>query len=160
MFVEEANRAVFNNGQRNRALNSDAIDVPGEYDLVYIDTPYISKRGVAVDYLAFYHFLEGLTMYDEWGKHVDRGSRHRRLKPRPSEWADRNRIHTAFDRLFERYQESIVVVSYRSDGIPSQAELTSLLKQYKRDVRVERFGQYKYALSVNTKSEEILLIGI
>ena len=52
-FVEEANQAVFDNGYENHALNLDAIGVPGEYDLVYIDTPYISKRGVAVDYLGF-----------------------------------------------------------------------------------------------------------
>jgi adenine-specific DNA methylase len=159
IFVGEANRAIFDNGQANRALNLDAVDVPGEYDLVYIDTPYISKRGVAVDYFWFYHFLEGLTMYDEWGKQIDRRSKHRRLKPRPSEWTDKKRIHAAFGRLFQRYQKSIIVVSYRSDGIPSESELLSLLKRYKRNVRVEHFGQYKYVLSTNSESKEILLIG-
>ncbi len=158
-FVEEANQAVFDNGRRNRALNLDAVDVPGEYDLVYIDTPYISKRGVAVDYLGFYHFLEGLTMSDQWGKHIDRRSKHRRFLPRPNEWTDKNRIHSAFDRLFKRYQESVIVISYRSDGIPSESELVSLLRQYKSDVRVEHFGHYKYVLSPNSKSGEILLIG-
>jgi adenine-specific DNA methylase len=158
-FVEEANRAAFDNGQKNRALNLDAVDVPGEYDLVYIDTPYISKRAVAVDYLGFYHFLEGLTMYNEWDRHIDSGSKHRRLKPRPSEWTDKNQIRAAFDRLFNRYQKSIIVVSYRSDGIPSESQLVSLLKRYKRDVRVEHFGQYGYVLSTNSKSEEVLLIG-
>lgn len=34
----------------------DALDVPGDYDLVYVDTPYIPKSGVGVDYLDFYHF--------------------------------------------------------------------------------------------------------
>jgi adenine-specific DNA methylase len=159
IFMGEANRAVFDNGQTNNALNLDAVDVPGEYDLVYIDTPYISKRGVAVDYLWFYHFLEGLTMYDEWSKHIDYRSKHRRLKPRPSEWADKKRIHAAFDRLFHRYQKSILAVSYRSDGIPSESDLVSLLKRYKRNVRVEHFGQYKYVLSTNAESKEILLIG-
>lgn len=56
IFVEEANQAVFDNGQVNRALNLDALDVPGDYDLVYVDTPYIPKSGVGVDYLDFYHF--------------------------------------------------------------------------------------------------------
>jgi len=159
IFVGEANQAIFDNEQMNRALNLDALDVPGEYDLVYIDTPYISKRGVAVDYLWFYHFLEGLTMYDEWDKHIDRRSKHRRLRPRPSEWTDKKQIHAAFDRLFQRYQRSILVVSYRSDGIPSESELVSMLKRYKRNVRVEHFGQYKYVLSTNSESKEILLIG-
>ena len=159
IFVQEANRSVFDNGQMNDALNLDAVDVLGEHDLVYIDTPYVSKRGVAVDYLDFYHFLEGLTMSDEWGEHIDHRSKHRRLKRRPSVWSDKNRIHAAFERLFKRYQRSIIVVSYRSDGIPSESELVSLLKQYKHHVRVERFGQYKYVLSTNAKSEEVLLIG-
>ncbi len=159
LFALEANRAVFDNGQSNRALNFDALEVPGQYDLVYIDPPYISMRGAAVDYLAFYHFLEGLTMYDEWGQHVDRSSKHLRLKPQPGEWTDKKRIKAAFERLFGRYRESILVVSYRSDGIPSESELASLLQRYKRQVRVEHFGQYKYVLSTNTKSKEILLIG-
>ncbi len=158
-FVTEANSAVFDNGQKNYAYNFDAIDVPGEYDLVYIDTPYISKSGVAVDYLGFYHFLEGLTIYDEWYKYIDRRSKHLRLRSRKSEWTDKNKIHNAFYRLFQRYQKSIIVVSYRSDGIPSETELLSILKRFKSKVRIERFGQYKYVLSNNSNSEEILLIG-
>lgn len=158
-FVDEVNQAIFDNYQSNQATNFDAIDVPGEYDLVYIDTPYISKQGVAVDYLGFYHFLEGLTTYDEWEKLMDHRSKHRRLKKIPNDWTDKNKIHGAFDRLFRKYQNSITVVSYRSDGIPSEIELISLLEKYKHNIRVERSGQYKYVLSNNSKSEEILLIG-
>jgi len=159
-FVVEANRAVFSNGAKNRALNCDAADVPGDYDLVYIDPPYISARGSSVDYLGFYHFLEGLTMYDEWGNHIDLGTKHRRLRRRSSDWTEKEGIHGAFERLFERYQDSIIVVSYRSDGIPSEAELTSMLEQYKRDVHVEHYGHYQYALSTNSTSKELLLIAL
>jgi adenine-specific DNA methylase len=159
-FVAQANGAVFDNGRSNRALNREAVDVPGEYDLVYIDTPYISKSGVAVDYLDFYHFLEGLTMYDQWGQHVDYNSKHRRLQRRPSEWTDKNRIHAAFDCLFQRYRDSILAVSYRRDGIPTEEELVTILRRYKKNVEVERFGQYKYALSTNAEAGEILLIGV
>ncbi len=42
-FIGEANSAVFSNGQDNNALNLDVFDIEGEFDLVYIDTPYISK---------------------------------------------------------------------------------------------------------------------
>lgn len=159
IFVGEANHAIFDNGQTNRSLNFNAVDVPGEYDLVYIDTPYISKHGVAVDYQWFYHFLEGLTMYDVWGKYIDYNSKHHRLKPQPNEWTDKKRIYGAFDSLFRRFQNSLIVVSYRSDGIPSEVELESLLRRYKHHVRVEHFGQYKYVLSTNSESKEILLIG-
>lgn len=159
IFVAEANQAVFDNGQANHALNFDAMHVPGEYDLVYIDTPYMSKQGIAVDYLAFYHFLEGLTIYPEWDNHIDKTSKHLRLKSQPTEWTDRKLIYDAFDRLFQRYQKSILVVSYRNDGIPSESELVSLLKRYKSDVSIKYYGPYKYVLSTNEDSKEILLVG-
>ena len=158
LFVAEANRAVFDNQQANRALNRDALNLPGDYDLVYIDTPYISGKGVPIDYHDFYHFLEGLTLYDEWGEHVDYDTKHRRLKKQPNDWSDKNRIHDAFDRLFARFHDSILVVSYRSDGIPSESALVALLEKYKSTVRVEHFGQYQYALSKNGTSGEMLLL--
>jgi adenine-specific DNA methylase len=158
VFANEANRAVFDNSQVNQALNLDAVEVPGEYDLVYIDTPYIAGSGVAVNYLDFYHFLEGLLVYPEWDQHIDHRSKHRRFKPRPNEWTDKNRIHGAFERLFERYRQSTLVISYRSDGIPAESELIDLLRCYKSEVRVERYGQYKYALSLNAESQEVFLI--
>jgi adenine-specific DNA-methyltransferase len=160
IFVLEANRAVFDNGQQNISMNYDALEVPGEYDLVYVDTPYISNRGAAVDYQSFYHFLEGLASYTEWAQRIDLRSKHLRLKPQPSEWTNKEQIHSAFDRLFRRYQTSIIVVSYRSDGIPSESQLVSLLKRYKSQVSAQQFGHYKYVLSNNPESKEILLIGV
>lgn len=51
-------------------MNLNAIDIDNEskFDLVYIDTPYISEKGSTVDYYGFYHFLEGLLIYDNWEK--------------------------------------------------------------------------------------------
>ncbi len=158
-FALEANQAVFDNGQANEALNLDVFEVSGDYDLVYIDPPYISRRGVGVDYHGFYHFLEGLTMYGEWRHHINYRTKHRRLKQINSPWIDKGQIVHAFERLFEKFQESILVVSYRSDGIPSEMELTSLLKRYKASVRVEHYGSYRYVLSTNSDSKELLLIG-
>lgn len=159
IFVEEANQAVFDNGYLNRAYNLDAVEVPGDFDLVYVDTPYIPQSGVGVDYLDFYHFLEGLTVYDEWDRHIDRHSKHLRFKPRPNVWTDKSRIHAAFEGLFGRFQNSILVVSYRSDGIPSVEDLVAILRRHKSNVRVEPYGQYKYALSTNGDSSEVLMIG-
>lgn len=157
-FVEEANRAVFSNGRKNRAINLDVFEITGHYDLVYIDTPYISRKGVGVDYFGFYHFLEGLTKYEEWESLIDRNTKHKRLQGNGSVWTDRNRISAAFDRLFDKFQDSILVVSYRADGIPSIHELISLLKKYKSHVKELERRNYKYVLS-NNDSEEVLLIG-
>jgi len=158
-FIEEANKAVFDNGQSNQGICKDVLDVDGKYDLIYIDPPYISSQGISVDYWEFYHFLEGLAIYDEWEQLIDLKTKHRRLKRRPSAWTDKNVIRSAIEKVFQKFQDSMIVISYRSDGIPSEHQLSSLLKKYKRDVRVEHYGQYKYALSTNSESKELLLIG-
>jgi adenine-specific DNA methylase len=158
-FASEANRAVFDNGRANRSLNMDAAAVAGGFDLVYIDPPYISAQGVGVDYLEFYHFLEGLTVYADWANHIDFRTKHRRLKRQPSPWADKQKISVAFDQVFRKFQDAKIVVSYRSDGIPSETKLIDLLRKHRRHVQVEHYGQYKYVLSKNTDSKELLLIG-
>jgi adenine-specific DNA methylase len=158
-FADEANQAVFDNGQVNSALNQNVLSLPNDYDLVYIDPPYISGKGVATNYYEFYHFLEGLVQYDEWEAKVDFRSKHRRLKRKPNRWTNKHTIHQAFDDVFAHFADSILVVSYRSDGMPSQDELVTLLKKYKGQVQLEYYGQYQYALSTNKKSQEILLIG-
>ena len=157
-FVVEGNQSVFSNGRRNKALNLDVFDVQRRFDLVYIDTPYISQKGVGVDYLEFYHFLEGLANYREWPRMIDYSTKHRRLKRTHSVWCNKEEILLAFDRLFREFRDSILVVSYRSDGIPSIDELVRVLGKYKSTVEETRRKNYKYVLSTN-HSEEVLLIG-
>jgi adenine-specific DNA methylase len=157
-FVMEANQAIFCNKQQNKTLNLDVFDVEGEFDLVYVDTPYISKRGIGVDYLRFYHFLEGLVNYNKWAEMIDYKTKHKRLKGNGSDWTDKTRIFSSFDRLLKKFKDSIIVVSYRDDGIPSVIELVSLLKKYKPSIEEVRRRNYKYVLSTNN-SAEVLLIG-
>ncbi|MGQ3684559.1 MAG: DNA adenine methylase [Candidatus Loosdrechtia sp.] len=157
-FAEEANCAVFCNEQRNRALNLDSFDVKGDFDLVYIDTPYISGRGIGIDYPGFYHFLEGLVHYSTWPDMIDYRSKHKKLRTRPLVWTDKNKIHAAFDQLFERFRDSIIVVSYRSDGTPSIRELTGIIRKYKRRIHEIKRKCYQYVLS-KRETEEVLLVG-
>jgi len=157
-FAAEANRAVFCNGRQNKALNLDVFDVQGSFDLVYIDTPYISKKGTGVDYLDFYHFLEGLVNYPQWAAMIDYNTKHKRLQRKPCIWCDKEMILSAFDKLFHKFRDSIIVVSYRADGMPSIGELSEVLRRYKPTVNETRRERYKYVLSTN-HSEEVLLIG-
>ncbi|MDB5289388.1 MAG: putative methylase [Phycisphaerales bacterium] len=158
-FVRQANAAI-TCGEPCRAVNGDALAVAGEFDLVYIDPPYLNRRGVGVDYHGFYHFLEGLASYGHWEARIDFDSAHRRMKPVPSPWTSRAQIHGAFRELFRRFGESTIAVSYRSDGIPSVEELVDLLREVKRNVVVHRReAPYKYVLSTNAASQEVVLIG-
>jgi adenine-specific DNA methylase len=157
-FITEANRAIFDNGQANRAIQTDAHDTPMGSDLVYIDSPYLNRQGIGVDYRDFYHFLEGMMDYDQWEAKIDYASKHRRLAPQPSEWNMPKTILSAFEQLIARHRDSILVISYRDDGIPSKDELVALLKSYKSTVYEAQKSQ-QYVLS-NKKSHEILLIGV
>ena len=157
-FVAEANQAVFCNGRQNKALNIDVFDIEEKFDLVYIDTPYVSQKGGGIDYHGFYHFLEGLVNYSTWSEMIDYRTKHKRLRRESSVWTDKNKIFAAFDKLFEKFRDNILIVSYRSDGIPSIEELITLLKKYKPNVEELKRKSYKYVLSTNN-SEEVLLIG-
>lgn len=155
-FVAEANAAIFDNGRNNMALHLDAFETPTGADLVYIDPPYLNAKGVGVDYRDFYHFLEGLVDYDEWDSKIDYRSRHKRLIPEPSVWNSDKTIYEAFETIIERHQKSILVISYRDDGLPTKAALVNLLKRHKTHVREVKQPQ-KYALAKRA-SHELLLI--
>ena len=128
----EADEAIFDNNMRNNALNMDALDVPGNHDLVYIDPPYINSLGTGVHYAEFYHFLEGLLEYNNWAGQIQYKIKHRPIKTDKSMWCDADKISSAFNNVFKKIRKSIIVVSYRNDGIPSLSELKELLLQYKK----------------------------
>lgn len=158
-FVREINGLVLNNKKKNLALNYNALEFPKEMsaDLVYIDTPYFSAHSnISVDYRDFYHFLEGICSYNTWGDIIDKKSKHLRLKKEKTVWENKDEIYDAFDKLFTNFKEKILVVSYRSGGIPTEEEMINLLKKYKSNVRVVK-QSYKYALS-NNDGKELLFI--
>ena len=159
-FAHEANNAVIDGGGVCRASCSDALYIEGDFDLVYVDTPYIKRNRVGTDYLGFYHFLEGMVRYAEWPDAIDPRFKHLPLRQDCDQWwTQADRSASAFERLFDRFRNSILCVSYRSDGIPSIEDIFALLRRFKRDVRTVKLSDYRYALSPNRKAQEILLIG-
>lgn len=159
-FAAEAGRGVIDSGGICRATCKDALEVEGDFDLIYMDTPYVRSNRVGTDYHAFYHFLEGLVGYREWPGRIDHRYRHLPLRSdRDSAWLDADRVCAAFEQLFDRFRDSILCVSYRSDGIPSIEQLASTLRTRKRNVEVHALQPYQYALSTARNVEEVLLIG-
>jgi len=157
-FVTEVNNLVFDNGLPNRSLNMDALDLEGNYDLVYLDPPYTSALGVTVNYLEFYHFLEGLVNYEKWAGWIDPLTKNKRLRLKPNLWNDPKRVRLGFQTMFEKFRYSILVVSYRSDGIPSVEQLVEDMKQFKKRVTVSYFQDYRYVLSPK-RVTEVLIVG-
>ena len=158
-FIRQANRAVFDNGKMCRAHRNEVLDLNNNFDLVYIDTPYISGKGVGIDYFHFYHFLEGICDYYNWQDRIDYSRKHHPLKSQYNRWADKNQILSAFNELIDHFRSSHIVISYRSDGIPSIEQLQKLVKKFKKNCKLVVYQNYKYVLSNNHNSHEILLIG-
>lgn len=156
-FIREANNAVFSNSEENFSINKNVLEIDNNFDLVYIDSPYISENGVGLDYLDFYHFLEGIMNYNQWGGLIDHKSKHKRLKLNGSEWSKKDKIEVAFEKLFTQFKDSILVISYRSDGIPSIEQLKSILEKNGKAVTVYESKEMKYVLSTK-KSSEILIV--
>ena len=156
-FVKEANDAVFDGYNKCVSINKDVFDIDANYDLVYIDTPYINENGVGVDYADFYHFLNGLCNYDNWNGQIDYKSKHLRLLRKPNVWNEKNNIYRAFEKLFEKFSDSVLVISYRSNGIPTIEELATLLIETGKDVKIYQSNEMKYVLSSKV-SNEILIV--
>jgi len=159
-FTKVANQAIFIGNKRCIALNSDIIEVQGCFDLVYLDPPYMNSRGVGVDYYDFYHFLEGLADYPNWLHRIDFGSKHRRLKHLENPWTKRGAVHDIFERTFRKFKDSLLVLSYRSDGIPSIDDLVKMMERHWPTVTTHSLdGSYTYVLSTNKNSTEVILVG-
>jgi adenine-specific DNA-methyltransferase len=160
-YAAEANRAVFDSGRRCRAICSNALALdPTPYDLVYLDTPYISNKGTGVDYWDYYHFMEGLTAPENWAGRILHKYKHKPLEGKgQNPWCDPKKIKKEFESTVQHFSHSKIVISYRSDGIPSVDNIASYLVRAGKKVEFLDSGPYTYALSRNRRSKEIILVG-
>ena len=157
-FIKEINSAIFNNNKNNKAYNKDIFTLDISVDLVYFDTPYIPQKGTLTHYRDFYHFLDGLTDYKNWHKQIDYTSKHKKLKSTYNIFEDKKNILNGFEKLIKKFKESIIVISYRSDGMPTIEEISKILKKYKKSVEIESID-YQYVLSKKQELKEVLIIG-
>ena len=166
-FVSEANSLVFDSGKECVSLNQSAFDISTDgYDLVYLDPPYLRKDGSneSSNYFKCYHFLEGLSKYEQWETLIDFDTINLRLKQDESnnEFSP-NSIYETYEKLITRFKNSIIVLSYKKGGIPSIEHLVNLIKKVKGNAHTVSI-HYKYALNHQNgdakKNREVLIIGI
>lgn len=162
--VSAINNAVFDNGKNNRAINGDAmalrLDCPG---LVYIDPPYYSPLSDN-EYVRRYHFVEGLARY--WkGVEIQQNTQTKKFKSYPTPFSTRKGAADAFDLLFKHFADSILIVSYSSNSLPTQDEMLSIIARHKTHVEVipvdykYSFGNQRDAATNRNKVQEYLFIG-
>lgn len=163
--VEAVNAAVFDNGKKNIARNGDAMTLKTkEAGLVYIDPPYYSPLSDN-EYVRRYHFVEGLAR-DWQGVEIQDHTVTKKFKSYPTPFSSRKGAGEAFDLLFKRFSESILIVSYSSNSLPTLDEMVALMAKHKRHVEVVpvdykySFGNQGHKVGDNNNSvQEYLFVG-
>lgn len=162
--VEAVNSAVFDNGKVNRSKHGDAMDLRVEQaDLVYIDPPYYSPLSDN-EYVRRYHFVEGLAR--DWkGVEIQEHTQTKKFKSYPTPFSTRKGAADAFDRLFKKFANSILIVSYSSNSLPTQDEMVAIMAKYKKHVEVipidykYSFGNQNEARTHRNSVQEYLFVG-
>ncbi len=161
-FRDEISKKIFSNGQCNVAKCGNLLKIrKKDYDLVYLDPPYIkSKQHVSADYYGMYHFLEGITNYSDWEKNIDYSRKNKALQRSKSMW-DKTSVETNFNKIFNKFQDSTIALSYGDPGYPSIDSIKELLYQYKKSIKIVK-KEYSYALNHScqngNKLYEVLII--
>lgn len=141
--IELLNGAVFDNDQQNIALNQDVFSLDVTPDLVYLDPPYYTPLSDN-DYLRRYHFVEGLSCYWQ-GVEILHNTKTKKLRKYYTPFDSRTEVYGAFERLFKKFSNSIIVLSYSSNSLPRRDELTEMLKSIKSNVVVHTIEhQYSF----------------
>jgi len=163
--IEIFNRAVFNNGKKNKSHNKRSENLKVKADLVYFDPPYFTPKSDN-DYSRRYHFVEGLVKNWE-GLPIQEHSVVKKFESYKSPFAKKETAYSAFEHLFETHKKSKIAISYSSNSFPDKEELTSMLRKYKSEVIVHEidhtysFGNQNHKIgNQNNRVKEYLFIGI
>jgi len=151
-FADELSKKVFSNGKKNKAMCRDIMGIhEKDFDLVYLDPPYTRPSAShPKDYYALYHFLEGIVAYENWASRIDWSTPNRRLLKRKNSWENHS-LEKNLECLFERFRNSIIVVSYGHPGNPSISRIKELLSRFKSHVTV---AEKEYVYKLNHRNGE------
>ena len=162
LYCREVSSKVFSNKRSNIALCNDIMELGNvHYDLIYLDPPYIKVgNNDGVDYHDFYHFLEGIVDYNNWAERINHNRINKPLIKNDLMWNKQN-VESDLNKLFDKFSESIIVMSYGDPGFPSIDTIKDLMGQFKEDVKVVR-REYSYSLNHSAKNGnklyEVLII--
>ncbi|MCB0843861.1 MAG: DNA adenine methylase [Bacteroidetes bacterium] len=165
-FIEQVdvfNELIFDNRQTSQSINSDIFELNLSFkpDLVYLDPPYVPRSDDNC-YVKRYHFLEGLSKYWE-GETIMKDTKVKKIQKKYTPFSYRSKAIEAFDQMFKKFQDSIIVLSYSNNGFPDLTQLEILLKKYKSEISILKkphkyhFGNHSSVKRSNV--EEYLIIG-
>lgn len=147
---------VINNLYKNQAHNEDSLNLVSKLkgsDIVYIDTPYNTRQ-----YPSNYHVLETIA---KWDKPKLKGvTGQPNLNDEKSDFAVKRKAADSMKELLSRVNARHVVISYSTDGIIPEDDLTRIIKGFAIDGQVEvnriEYRKYKSKIHNNNKLQELL----
>lgn len=152
-FCQEANNYIINNKQNNFSYNSSALKCSVKADLIYIDPPYVSEKGSHVNYHSRYHFLEALINYDTFIDKINYDKLNHEVQINKSlEFESKLTITKDIKKLIKKYNNKIIVFSYRNKGIPSIKELKTIFLDNNMDCKIHLIKTHSYALNSTNKA--------
>lgn len=158
----EAYSSVVFEGAEARALQGDVLELErGGVDVVYLDPPYAPPRDDNC-YIKRYHFLEGLAVYWE-GLTILEQTKTKKLEKRYTPFSYKHTIAGALRETFERFADSVIVLSYSSNAVPDAVTIEMLMRSVKKDVRVisidHRYHFGTHAQAQRRSVDEYLFVG-
>lgn len=130
--IELVPSQFFGSRTDHTVMQGPAEDIAGSIiaDVCYIDPPYMKRQ-----YGANYHLIETIARGDE--PEAVGASGLRPWRDQYSVFCTRTRIKDAFQRLIEQAVCPIFLISYSSDGLLSESEMTEMLSVY-GEISVEK----------------------
>ena len=161
--VKLINASIFDNGKENKSRRGDALSCKLGADLVYIDPPYYSPLSDN-EYVRRYHFVEGLAC--DWEDvEIQWHTSTRKFKSYPTPFSSRKGASDAFDKLFNKYKDKILLVSYSSNSLPTLDDMVALMSNYRKVEVVKIDYKYSFGNQGNkvednkNKAQEYLFLG-
>lgn len=162
--IELYNEVVFDNGKQNHSFNMDIFDFNYNLykpDLVYLDPPYVPDSNDNC-YIKRYHFLEGLSKY--WlGEEIMQETKVKKIRKKYTPFSYKKSAIEAFDKMFEKFSDSVIVLSYSSNSFPDLDTLVSIMKNHKSIIEIKtkahRYNFGNHANVLRAEANEYLIIG-
>jgi len=155
-FLAEASTHALNSS-KVETFHGDPLTMQvTNFDMIYLDPPYINEKGQATPYVDYYGFLD-LLIDPQLIARVNQEKANKPIEPLFGGWNNPSAALETLEKLILKFPNSVIALSYRSDGQPSMETLSDLMNSYRGKVTSYR-KSLKYALSAKTDAEEILIV--
>jgi adenine-specific DNA methylase len=155
-FLAEASTHALNSS-KVETFHGDPLNInETNFDMIYLDPPYINEKGQATPYIDYYGFLDLLIDPQLIGR-VNQDKANKPIEPLEGGWNNPSAALETLEKLMLKFPSSSIALSYRSDGQPSMETLSELMNSHRSKIKVY-MKPLKYALSSKADAEEILIV--